>query len=243
MITPSFPIVPIVYMGGTGAGILSYLIHAALSDRDPTNEPPLTYYGSSHLIWPRFLVPFAEVHIPPEKQIEHMLNIDLDFNFNEPRVYTTPVSMAMHCTDIDLLMRYVDRTILITYTTDDILEIAKVFLGKRFIDGFYFPDGTKFYIERDNTIELVKEYKTQLDNIIKFQSSFVPRYDYGDRILNLSWEELVHTDPTISLKKLSEFTAVDINKFDMKTFIEWQKRTIFCIQDLEEFVQTEVHSM
>jgi len=225
-------------MGGTGAGIISYLIDSASKGGRVGDKPPLTYYGSSHLIWPRFLIPFCEVQMPVEEQINALLTNNFDFNFGEPKKYSTPTYYAFHCTNLDIAMENCkNKCILITYTQDDAFDIAKTFLGKRHIDGFYYPDGQRFYVEKDNLIELKNEYYKQLDMIVKYQPSFVPRYDYGDRLLNLSWNELINDDPNKVIKKISEFTNLDLEKFDTETFSEWQKRTHFCLVDLEPLVQ------
>ena len=86
-------------------------------------------------------------------------------------------------------------------------------------------------------MKLKKDYITQLNLIIKYQSSFVPRYDYDNKLLNLSWNELINNNPADIIQKLSEFTNIHVDRFDVDTLSEWQKRTHFCISDLEPLVQ------
>ena len=224
-------------MGGTGAGIISYLIDSASSNTTKQTKSDLTYYGSSHLIWPRFMIPYAEIGMPVSQQIQSLLNVDFSFNFDKAKSYTTPTYYAFHCTDLDEVMKYTNKAILINYRLEDATEIATVFLGKRHIDGFYYPNGQRFYTEKDDILKLKKDYITQLNLIIKYQSSFVPRYDYDNKLLNLSWNELINNNPADIIQKLSEFTNIHVDRFDVDTLSEWQKRTHFCISDLEPLVQ------
>lgn len=223
-------------MGGTGGGLLSYLIDAASSERSIEQKPEHTQYGSSHLMWPRFLIS-SIITMPVEQQIQALKDTDFSYNFGNPKTYTTPTYYAFHCTDIDLAMQYTNKTILINYDIDDAYDIAKVFLGKRHLDGFYFPDGQRFYTEKDDLAKLRDDYKSQYEIIVNHQSTFMPRHDYGDRLLNLSWKELINCDAREIIERISGFTDLDASKFDTDTLIEWQKRTHFCLTDLEPLVQ------
>jgi hypothetical protein len=136
------------------------------------------------------------------------------------------------------IMAYVKKAILITYTESDIHDILSACLAKRWLDGLYHSDGTRFdsVIDETDITSLTEKYNEHLKLLIDYQDKFKPCTDFGNRILNISWSEIMNEDTNDFVSKLSDFINRDIDKFDVDVIHEWQQRTKKCIRYMQPII-------
>lgn len=222
-------------MGGTGGSFLSFVLDSTAVGTARQFKPKFTPNGSAHLM-PRLttMIPM-QVDLPIDYQLDAILNYQ-----NSDYDSETPMYVCFHMSIIREVMAYVERAILITYEVDDMPAILATCLAKRWIDGFYNSDGTRFdSVVDENDIEgLAEKYKEHLKLLVDYQHKFTPCVDYKNRILNLSWKEMIDYDPMILVNKLSQFTGYDTNRFDTDVIHEWQCRTRECIRHMKPTIDT-----
>lgn len=219
-------LIPIIYIGGTGGSFLSFVLDSTAIGTAKNFKPKFTPNGSAHLM-PRFttMIPM-QVDLPVDYQIDAVINYQ-NIGY-DPDI---PIFACFHMSIIREIMAHVERAILITYETEDIPDILSAFLAKRWIDGLYNNDGTRFdsVVDENDIDGLAKRYKEHLRLLVDYQHKFTPCVDYNNRILNLSWKEIIDYDPMILINKLSEFTGYETDRFDTDVIYEWQCRTRDCI--------------
>lgn len=239
-------LLPIIFIGGAGGSFLSYILDSALIKRSLSDKPVFTKYGSAHLMH-RYYVPYTHVTNPIDQQIKSFLDfhqvkpyLEDENSINSTRDEDT-IFLGFHASNIDSVMQHTERAILITYDVSDINDIVTAYMGKRLLDGYFYPDGTRDYIAENDLVELALHYKTHLKLLTDFQKSFVPRYDFGHRLLNISWTELVYGPVDSLIKILADFTGYEIERFDAETIAKWQRLTLYCIKDLEILIAKLQH--
>lgn len=136
----------------------------------------------------------------------------LNLPFDSDTTYYWP----LHDKDIDNVMQEFDKCIKITYTKADFPEINAAFYYKWGVEGKNITH-TYNRFRRRNTVFLTEHNKF-----------FLPSFEYGDRILNISWYELYHSNDLDGLiKKFGDFTGIDTANFSKEVIVRWRTLTHF----------------
>jgi len=201
-------------MHGTGGNFLCSFIIAAKNN----NQMPfvLSHHGNMH--------ENSLKDIPTQPtSIEDLDQLKIDSIINgkvptKPSCYYT----SSHISDLQLLQNYFERSIRITYENTDILEISSVYIGKFWLD-------QKSYTKDINAL-----YKMSINNLNKYQTKF---YEQPiDNVLFISWNTLLHGDSLILIEKLSNFTQIPIENFNIDNLYHWRERTRLCIKKIHKLL-------
>lgn len=234
--------VPVVYNAGTGGNFLAYILDSALIGRDFSEPINFTKYGSAHELQ-RYFIPWVNMFDTAEAHINEYLNYSNNLGYLELEEGRSSKShewifLAYHSINSKELMECAEKGILITYDTDDIDDILTVILGKAGIDGHHSPgDRQHYYIPKEDLQSLALLYNKHYSLLTENYSCFQPINDLGNKVLNVSWKELMYEDVNILIQKLSKFTGFEIGNFNSKVIHEWRQLTSYCITDLEPLKQ------
>jgi hypothetical protein len=213
-------IIPIRYMSGTGGQFLSNFITAAKNNNK--KEIVLSPYGNAHennLI--DFFLPPNSVYGPRHSdsiKVEALTNL-------QSKDGATPIYYpAMHLMDIEGLITVFEKVISITYDKDDISDIALIFHGKFYIDELQYikpssHDYVTMKITLNNAYSLFKIYESI-------------------NVLNVSWKELFHLDENIIIDKISSFTGIPKENFNISNLLKWRKATLHCLDTVSSTLNT-----
>ena len=131
----------------------------------------------------------------------------------------------MHFMDIKLLLTTFDRVISITYDIDDVSDIALIFYGKFYID------------ELQSNTDISNHRYVTMKITLKYSSRFFKEYE-SDNVLNVSWKELFHLDTNILVEKISAFTSIPKENFNISNLLEWRKVTLQCLDKVSSTLNT-----
>jgi hypothetical protein len=235
-------VVPIVYNAGTGGNFLAYILDSALIGRDFSEPISFTKYGSAHELQ-RYFIPWVNMVDTAEAHINECLNYSNNLGYlelEEDRLNKSHewIFLAYHSINSKELMEFAKKGILITYEKDDIDDILTVILGKASIDGHHNPiNKERYHISKDDLQSLKLLYNRHYSLLTDYYSSFQPINDLGNKMLNISWKEIMYSDVNELIEKLSKFTGFEINNFNSKVIQEWRRLTLYCIADLEPLKQ------
>jgi hypothetical protein len=129
-------------------------------------------------------------------------------------IYKIPYYGPSHICDIDLACKYFYKVILITYLPKDILEIAKIFVVKWWIETI---NGKGSQIHKI----LVEHIKLLKSSVPIFSTPI----ELGNSVLCITWDELLRGPETELILKLHNFTHIPINQFSIANLIVWRERT------------------
>lgn len=191
---------------------MAALLHRARTDKkDPgDNCYGLSEFGNCHRS-NRDLGSLGGFQIPFEAQ---MISLRTKIAENTPEYY--PCYPPMHLRDWPKITETFERTIKIIFDRDDVIEIAKVFLVKWGVDENLLPP-TQGQIRGWNAY--------QKSMILRKQLEWGAETQWGDRVANISWRELTRLDPKIVINRLSSFTGLAQDHFDLGFIQEWRTRT------------------
>ena len=65
--------------------------------------------------------------------------------------------------------------------------------------------------------------------LMRFLRIWEPNTDYGTRLLNISWQDLISADTQLLIQQISRFTNIDETAFDQEFLREWRARTQLAI--------------
>ena len=207
-------VVPIMYMGGTGGHFVASLLHNAKLNK--SEIPNISESGSCH---------FTDIEL---KNLGGIFN-SLESKITELRLMnltfdsTITYYWPLHDKEIDHVMKEFDRCIKITYTEKDIPEInAAIYI--------------KWGVEGKNTVLKYDRFKRRNTVFLKeYNKFFRPDIDYGERVLNISWYELYHSNDIDRLiKKFSDFTGIAISNFSKEFIIQWRTLTHFGFSKIDQ---------
>jgi len=207
-------VVPVIYMGGTGGHFLSALIsRARLAIRN--TDYRLSPYGNCHDTY-RDLGSCGGVDTPFDQQISRLRDHFLSPNAPGP-VYYPP----MHLIDHARVMDTFERAIKITYSKSDVSSIAKIFLIK------WGVETEQWDLQDPQKMRQNQHYFIGL--LMRFLRIWEPNTDYGTRLLNISWQDLISADAQLLIQQISRFTNIDETAFDQEFLQEWRARTQLAI--------------
>jgi hypothetical protein len=207
-------IVPITFIHGTGGNFLCSFIIAAKNN----NQTPfvLSYHGNMH--------ENSLKDIPTEPtSIENLDQLKIDSIINgKIMVDISPYYTSSHISDLELLQNYFERSIRITYDNNDILEISNAYIGKFWLD-------QKSYKKDINVL-----HKISINTLTKYQSKFYEQLI--DNVLFISWDTLLHGDSLVLIEKLSNFTQIPMENFNIDNLNHWRERTRLCIKKIHKLL-------
>ena len=214
-------VIPITYLGGTGARFLTYFLTCAKLNR--FEEPTLSEHGSAHFGL------FKEIGTSPwgieeRTSLEHIKWIQ-----HKPiSEYSEPVFVTAHILDLELALEHFDKVIRLTYDEDDMDEINHVFLGKFALDDFKIKKTpNEFLIFR-------------MPTYIRLHEHFKRKPELEPRVLFLSWKEMYHLDLDIIITKMHEFTGIPKANFNLDAFNHWRKVTREGVEHVKSLVEQEL---
>lgn len=213
---PCAHIVPVTFLGGTGGHFLASFITAAKHNIQGVMN--LSKYGNAHLsdlIEIEASSKFYPHNVSDMAIIEAILDTDLNPKFPDVKPWFT----KEHIYDLDLVNQYFEKSIRITYDTDDILDIAWLRLRKT-------NDGDIDY--KSLMFSKAKRYVRQNQHI------FINHPNISN-VLFVSWKELFKGNVNELITKLSIFTDIDAANFSIESLIHWRDKTQYCI---DSFTQT-----
>jgi len=221
MVQKNIDIIPIRYMSGTGGQFLSSFITAAKTKNNQAIR--LSLFGNAHT---NNLLDFSLPGHPafgPDRPDSLKIDATLNLIGNEGSV---PIYYsAMHFMDIKLLLTTFDRVISITYDIDDVSDIALIFYGKFYID------------ELQSNTDISNHRYVTMKITLKYSSRFFKEYE-SDNVLNVSWKELFHLDTNILIEKISAFTSIPKENFNISNLLEWRKVTLQCLDKVSSTLNT-----
>lgn len=226
-------LIPITTATGGGSAFMAYMFDSAKVKRPFTDIPRFTENGSAHLM-PRY-----GVYSYPLSSIEERLKNLYEFEIIDTEI--TPVFATYHFELIDLLMEHVDKAITITYEEHEADDITAIAIAKAFLDGFYVENFTK-RIHRydpndpDDYEFLVQTYMERIKHTRENAKNYRPSKDYGNRLLVLQWNEILNGDVHECIRRFSEFTGYEVDRWNPAPFIEWQQRTKQCLIDVQPLI-------
>jgi len=210
----SSEIIPITFIHGTGGNFLCSFIVAAKNN----NQLPfvLSYHGNMH--------ENSLKDIPTEPtSIENLDQLKIDLIIQGKIIAKlSPYYTASHVSDLELLQHYFERSIRITYENDDILEISSAYIGKFWLD-------QKSYKKDINVL-----HKMSINTLNKYQPNFYKQPI--DNVLFISWGTLLHGDSSVLIEKLSNFTQIPIENFNIDNLNHWRERTTLCIKKIHKLL-------
>lgn len=211
-------IIPVTYLGGTGARFLTYLLTSAkLSINEKIR---LSHFGNAHYGLQRDMkhTPWGIEDVPSSQHIEHILaqqpeNLD-----------NAPFFVTAHILDLDLALETFEKVIRVTYDEDDMDEINKVFLGKFGLDDYKIKMTPKDFL-----VFRMKSY-------VRLKPYFTRRPELEPRVLFVSWKELVHSDATTFIKKLSDYTNIPSENFNLENLLHWRGVTLLGVDEINQLI-------
>ena len=211
-------IIPIRYMSGTGGQFLSNFITAAKNKNNDLVY--LSEHGNAHfnnLL--DFKLPDDSIFGPRH---DDYLKIDALLNLQANEGAIPAYYPAMHLMNIDILLNTFDKIISIYYVDDDVNDIALAFYGKYYVDQEYSSSVTAHeYVS-------IKLITTSALTIFK---------PYNDsNVLNISWKEMLHNDTNTLIDKISSFTSIPKDNFNIDNLLRWRETTIHCLDNISSLL-------
>lgn len=220
-------IVVISYFGATGGNF----VQAYLNDAKNNKHIPISYstYGNAHQYKNDLPVGMFHMKTPSdEEKVKTILSTD-------PIINTVPpYFVRAHIADINYLSTVFEKNIRITYDINEMDTLFYIGIGKIFNDmNLYTSDEGNFYkkINIPYLQNLMNE-KRQLHNKgIEFYSNFFIN-DGHSTVLYLPFNELLNACEVQVTKKLSDYTNVPYDNFNIDNLRKWRELTNFCINDI-----------
>lgn len=202
-------VIPVNYFGGSGGQFLSSFLYSA-SQKD-NNNWKFSDTGNSH---------YSKQHrIPVIKGLiedptsSNNLKLLLEFATTIPENIT--VYPQAHFAQPEELFKYFDKQIKIYFEPEQADELIGVIILKN-PEGFLNLDISKNGRVWARRKQLMQTYHRLCNSCP----------DLEPRMLNVSWNELVYFDPDILVSKLSKFTQIPKEDFNMEKFLEWRTLTL-----------------
>jgi hypothetical protein len=223
MVQKNIDIIPIRYISGTGGQFLSNFITAAKNNNK--HNIALSVHGNAHQNnLSDFIIPKNSAFGPCAQH--DPLNIDAMLKLTGKEGSVPVYYPAMHLMNIELLLNTFDKVISIVYDIEDISDIALIFYGK-----FYLDEP-----QSNNNISFSHRYVTTKITL-KYSHRFFKEYE-SDNVLNVSWKELFHLDTNILVRKISAFTRIPEENFNISNLLEWREATSQCLDKVSSTLNT-----
>jgi hypothetical protein len=191
-------------MGGTGGAMLTTLLVKA-KHLDRTNIV-LSENGHAHSNHQDFENCPLGVNDSDIEKIKHITTS------NVIGPMTPPYFLSIHLKDLTLAKQYFNKIIRITYTKDDILDLAYIFVMKNRVD-INSMDEKLLYKVIERKVFLGR-------NISHFK-----QLASDDNVLYVTWEEIYNGNVTELINRLADFTSLPNVNFNENTINHWRELT------------------
>jgi hypothetical protein len=216
-------IMPVTFFGGTGGHLLrSLLIDSKIGSQTPWRFSP---YGNAH-------------NAPTEQYTDsfrtsHGLYTDISeimSAINDSKGYFNPLETyyeQFHIVNLRDVMSNFYKSIRICYNVKNIREISLTYLAKSGIDGGNIIDC--------NNVEELRNYCLRRHILgVKYHNDF-QIVEQGDRILCVTWDEILKENPNQLFDKLTVFTGLE--KFSLDKLLLWRELTLKAISDMDQRIR------
>jgi hypothetical protein len=204
-------------MSGTGGQFLSNFITAAKTKNNQAIQ--LSVFGNSHA---NNLIDFifsGRSSFSPS----HSDSLKIDAILNIIGKDSSPIYYpAMHLMDIEKTLEIFDKVISIHYDATDMFDIILVIYGK-------------YYIDEMNHADITMNRYFNIKHELKQASKKFNSYD-SPNVLNISWKEMMYSDSIVD--KISLFTNIPKENFNIQNLFEWRKVTLRCLSQMNETLNT-----
>jgi len=212
-------------MGGTGGNILTqFLIKAKNLDfSDILLSEHGNAHGNRHEIDISTFCKMGVVYSDMEK-IKNIMNATRFSNT------VAPYFIPTHLVNMAIFKNYFNKIIRITYTEDDILDLAYVYFMKYYMDIYGSNEWLSMFIEdSDRDIKSSYSFKLFLPYFKQFPSD--------DNILYVTWEEIYKGDIDELINRLSGFTDIPKINFNKNMISNWRQITTASLTDIKDRIQ------
>lgn len=212
-------VIPISYFVGTGGNFL----RAFITDAKYNRHQPIKFsqYGNSHSYIEDF-------------HVSSFFNLDDDDNDKLTAILETrplsdsiePYYVQTHIIDTNLLTANFNKNIRIVFSESDSLDIFHIFLGKVMNDTMNVNYGNIIDLKVDKLDRFFIAHRMAKH---KFAMLTYHKYFHNDNLPNvlcISFKELLYYEPSILLKKLSDFTNIPIIQFNTVNLNKWRELTL-----------------
>lgn len=204
-------IIPISYAGGTGGSFLSSFIwYAQIADN---SEWQFSESGNAHNLERPYVPGLRNDNMFDDNK--KLITALIDAPLQSDVVY-----VKTHIWDMDLILEHFDKAIKINYSAQDVSDIATCFILKW---GFDDKNISETEVKKDREWFAWHLFGKALHR-------FRPRPELEPRVTNISWKELTTSDPKLLIDKLSKFTNLPVENFQINQLIKWRELTKSCIQ-------------
>lgn len=207
-----YSVIPIIYSSGSGGHFLASLLRRARMN-DKTSIANFSEFGNCHKVKidigsaGGFDTSIEDVLSSVSSQFDRMQK-------NPGELYYAP----MHTLDTQSIMDNFNQCIKIVYTREDIPEIARTYLVKWAIEG----NNTHTIPENHWLYAMTNDLNDQLPY-------FTESLEFGNRMMHVTWTELLRSDPEILIEKLHRLTDIPIDNFDQLFISDWRAKTLLCL--------------
>lgn len=193
-------IIPIRYINGTGGNFIAKFLQYAFDNKPIPNF--FSYHGNAHAI-PSNIIHLENLNTEANKQ--KILEISKKL-YNETIIFAAVHSYKEF--EENFFLKYIN----ITYRLSSAINLSKV-------------HHYKFVVDENVSKELIESVFER--NIISYylKRNKFHQHIYKKNICNLDWESEILGNPELLINKLSKFTNIDRNNFDLETLTIWQNKT------------------
>jgi hypothetical protein len=130
-----------------------------------------------------------------------------------------------HIVELDSIMQHFAKSIRVTYEFSDVHDVCLAMTGKNGADvaGLNlnnFADVKSFYIKRKMIM-------------IKHLKDFTPSDTYENRVLYISWKDIMNEDGKSLFARLSEFTGIPHYNFSADNLNRWRELTNKTVSEMK----------
>jgi len=208
-------VIPILYFNGTGGHFLASLLYYA-KNNIKTHSWNFSEYGNAHRTKKDFILRGPGIWAPVTEHLDAILRMPMT---------NQTMYIPSHCNDPALALTHLDKIIKTHFTFNDLDEIATVFAVKWGLE--------EQALETKKLKQVLDAQKRAYSEFANLANEFI---DPEHRVLNLSWQEILHAEPDILINKLSAFTAIPYENFSMNHFLKWRELTNRAIVEYKDIL-------
>jgi hypothetical protein len=138
---------------------------------------------------------------------------------------TSPYFLSLHLLNMSLAKNYFNKIIRITYTKNDILDLAYIFIMKNSID-----------IEQLKSDELLPKLN-QRKKFLANKLSYFNQLSSDDNVLYITWEEIYNGNVHELINRLADFTNIPNINFNEGIIDSWRQLTKTSLVEIKNRIQ------
>ncbi len=246
MNTPSLnkdTVIPIRFFGGTGGHFVTCWLTQAKLGR--TNDIQLSNYGNSHdgyrefLLVERSLYGFG-TYSGGLRSIEGHRFTHFFKNYIPKILPDPPYFVASEAEDLSALIDLYPKTVAITYEQEDASILSKILIAKWGIEEnklARYDYGNLWAIKQNAYAKIrVKTHYFEIHHKLFDPTTIDPR------ALNLPWRDLFSAPALDIVDKLSSYTDIPKDNFQIKDLMRWRAATQKGIDQIDQYVQESLNN-